>query len=91
MLHILCIPFLFTQFSRVVFEVFGQVYSIKLSEPEGMDSNVITPTPSKNTVRPGSDGLSSHFSASGSIYSDTFIPQYGMEVATRNVSILVKH
>lgn len=71
----------------MVFEVFDQLHSIKLSEAEGTDTHVITPTPSKNTIRAGTAGLSSHFPASGRIYSDNFSPQYGMEAVPRNIYV----
>lgn len=93
MLHILCIPFLFTplSFPRQVFKDLGQVHSINLSRPEGTGNNVINSQSKQKHYQNWQCCLSVHFPASGCIYSDTFTPQYGMEVAIRNISVLGKH
>lgn len=64
-----------------------RLHSIKLSEAEGTDTDVVTPTPSKNTIRTSTAGLSSHFPGSGCIYSDNFSPQYGTEAVPRNIYV----
>lgn len=89
MLLILRIPFLLhlLSFPRGIFEDLGQVRSMKLRQSEGTDTNVVTPTPSKNTIRAGNADFSIDFPASDTIYRDTSFSHCGMERATKSTYV----